>query len=160
MRRRRAPKREMNPDPKFNSLVVGQFVNIIMSDGKKSIAQRIIYDAFDVITEKVKEDPLKVFFAALDNARPRMAVKPRRIGGATYQVPLEVPKERGVSMALRWMKAFAVKKKGKDRTAYARSVVVKNNPGIRWLKIGLDVAAGYTGRVTKIGSRKRIGQRC
>ncbi len=113
MRRRRAPKREVKSDPKHNSDIVGQFINIVMRDGKKSIAQNIIYGAFDIIAQKSKEDPLKIFFAALDNARPKMAVKARRIGGATYQVPLEVPKDKGVSIALRWMKDFALKKKGK-----------------------------------------------
>ena len=113
MRRRRAPKRKVKTDPKYSSPVVGQLVNIIMRDGKKSVAQKIIYDALDTVAERTKEDPLKVFFAALDNARPRMAVKPRRIGGATYQVPLEVTKEKGVSTALRWIKDFALKKKGK-----------------------------------------------
>jgi len=113
MRRRRAPKREVRVDPKYNSPIVGNFVNIIMRDGKKSIAQRIIYDAFDIVAERLKEEPLKAFFTALDNARPRMTVKPRRIGGATYQVPLEVTKERGTSMAIRWIKDLALKKKGK-----------------------------------------------
>jgi len=113
MRRRRAPKRELQSDPKYDSPVIGQLVNIIMRDGKKSIAQRIVYKALDTLAEKTKEDPVKVFFTALDNARPRMAVKPRRIGGATYQVPLEVTKERGISIALRWIKDFSQKKKGK-----------------------------------------------
>lgn len=113
MRRRKAPKREIKPDPKYNSEVIGNFINIIMMHGKKSISQRIIYNAFDSIEKKLSEDPVKVFFTALDNARPRMAVKPRRIGGATYQVPLEVPKDRGTSMALRWIKDMALKKKGK-----------------------------------------------
>jgi len=114
MRRRRAPKREKLNDPKYDSLVVGDFVNIVMFSGKKSTAQRIVYGAFDIISEKTKEDPLKVFKAALDNARPRVAVKPRRIGGATYQVPLEVPQDRGASIALRWMRDIARKKKGKS----------------------------------------------
>jgi len=113
MRRRRAPKREVKTDPKYDSPVIGNFVNMIMRDGKKSIAQKIIYDALDLVADRTKEDPIKVFFAALDNARPRMAVKPRRVGGATYQVPLEVVKEKGSSIALRWMKDFALKKKGK-----------------------------------------------
>jgi len=113
MRRRRAPKRDIKTDPKYDSLVVGNLVNIIMRDGKKSIAQKIIYDAFDIISERLKEDPIKAFFAAVDNARPRMNVKPRRIGGATYQVPLEVTKEKGVSIAIRWIKDSALKKKGK-----------------------------------------------
>ncbi|MFA7677251.1 MAG: hypothetical protein WCY34_03680 [Candidatus Omnitrophota bacterium] len=79
MRRRRAPKRKINPDPKYNSPVIGNFVNIIMTSGKKSVAQKIIYSAFDIVQEKLKEDPIKVFYAALDNVRPRMSVKPRRI---------------------------------------------------------------------------------
>ncbi|MDD5069322.1 MAG: 30S ribosomal protein S7 [Candidatus Omnitrophica bacterium] len=113
MRRRRAPKRDVMPDPKYNSLEIGRFINIMMLDGKKSVAQKIIYDAFDVIEEKLNQDPIKSFFAALDNARPRLEVRPRRIGGATYQVPMEVPKERGVTIALRWVRDFARKKKGK-----------------------------------------------
>ncbi|MCF7908788.1 MAG: 30S ribosomal protein S7 [Candidatus Omnitrophica bacterium] len=113
MRRRRAPKRDVKTDSKYNSEVVGSFITIIMRDGKKSTAQKIIYNAFDFIADKLKEDPLNIFFAALENARPRMQVKPRRVGGATYQVPLEVPKEKGTTIALRWMKDFALKKKGK-----------------------------------------------
>jgi len=113
MRRRRAPKREGKPDSKHNSAVVGNFINIVMRNGKKSVAERIVYGAFDIIAERLKEDPLKIFFSALDNVRPLMAVKPRRIGGATYQVPLEVSKEKGISIALRWIKEVASKKKGK-----------------------------------------------
>lgn len=124
MRRRRAPKREIKPDPKYNSEVIGNFINIIMLHGKKSIAQKIIYNAFDSVEQKLKEDPLKVFFSALDNARPRMTVKPRRIGGATYQVPLEVPKDRGISMALRWIKEIALKKKGRQmETKLAEEII-------------------------------------
>ncbi len=113
MRRRRAPKREIKAESKYNSPVLGSFINIIMRDGKKSTAQKIIYNALDAVAQRTKEDPLTVFFAAVDNARPRMAVKPRRIGGATYQVPLEVTKEKGVTTALRWIKDSALKKKGK-----------------------------------------------
>ena len=113
MRRRRAPKRDVKTDPKYNSEIVGSFITIVMRDGKKSTAQKIIYNAFDFIADKLKEDPLKIFFAALENVRPRMQVKPRRVGGATYQVPLEVLKEKGTTIALRWMKDFALKKKGK-----------------------------------------------
>ena len=113
MRRRRAQKRETNTDPKFDSDVIGHFINIVMLSGKKSTAQRIVYDAFDTVEKRVKDDPLKVFFSALENARPRLQVKPRRIGGATYQVPIEVPKERGISTALRWMRDYARGKKGR-----------------------------------------------
>jgi len=113
MRRRRADKREAMPDLKFDSPVLGKFVNVLMLDGKKSTARKIIYDALDRIGEVTKEDSLKVFFDALDNARPRLEVRPRRIGGATYQVPTEVTKDRGVSIALRWLRNFARAKKGK-----------------------------------------------
>lgn len=113
MRRKRAPKREPKPDPKYNSPLVGKFINIIMRDGKKSIAQKVVYQAFEIIEKKLKEDPLKIFFSALDNARPRLEVRPRRIGGATYQVPLEVPRDRGYSIALRWIRDFARAKRGK-----------------------------------------------
>jgi len=113
MRRRRASKREIRKDPKYNSEVLSNFINIIMRDGKKSVSQRIIYSALDIVGKKTKEDSLKVFFDALDNARPRLQVKPRRIGGATYQVPVEVSKQRGVSIALRWIRDFARNKKGK-----------------------------------------------
>jgi small subunit ribosomal protein S7 len=113
MRRRRAPKRETKPDPKYNSPIVAKFINIIMRDGKKSIAQKIVYGAFDVAHQRLKEDPLKIFFSALENARPRLEVRPRRIGGATYQVPMEVSKERGYSLVMRWMRDIARSKKGK-----------------------------------------------
>ncbi len=111
MRRHRAPKRERRPDPKYGNPIVGHFINIVMVDGKKSKAQSIVYGALDMVAEKLKKDPVELLFDALDNTRPRMAVKPRRVGGATYQVPIEVPKEKGVFIALRWIKSFAKKKK-------------------------------------------------
>ncbi|MDD5668708.1 MAG: 30S ribosomal protein S7 [Candidatus Omnitrophica bacterium] len=114
MRRRKATKREVLPDPKFNSKVVARFINMMMNEGKKAVAERIVYGAFDVMKNQLNEpDILKVFHKAIDNARPRLEVKPRRIGGATYQVPIEVRQDRGTSIALRWMKDFAVGKKGK-----------------------------------------------
>jgi small subunit ribosomal protein S7 len=113
MRRHRAPKREVTADPKYNSTVIGQLINIVMADGRKSLAQNIVYDAFDIVQEKLKEDSLKIFFAALENARPRLEVRPRRIGGATYQVPMEVPQGRGISIVLRWMRDYARAKKNK-----------------------------------------------
>jgi small subunit ribosomal protein S7 len=133
MRRRRAPKRDIKTDPKYASEVVGQFINIIMKDGKKSTAQCIVYGALDIIAEKTKEDPMKVFFSALENVRPRMAVKPRRIGGATYQVPLEVTKEKGIATVLRWFKVFSLKKKGrpmKSKIAEEILAAYKNEGGI------------------------------
>ncbi len=133
MRRRRAPKREPLADPKYNSPVIGRFINIMMYDGKKNLAQKIIYDAFDMIEERVKQDPVKVFFDALENARPRLAVKPRRIGGATYQVPVEVPKDRGFFIALRWIRDFARVKKGKQMSAKLAEEIMaayKNEGGV------------------------------
>tara|TARA_B100000315_G_C14591687_1_gene596194 strand:+ start:5091 stop:5558 length:468 start_codon:yes stop_codon:yes gene_type:complete len=133
MRRRRAPKRDVVTDPKYDSEVLGQLINIIMRDGKKSTAQRIVYGALDIVAQKQKDDPLKVFFSALDNARPRVAVKPRRIGGATYQVPMEVTKEKGMSTVLRWIKDFALKKKGrpmKDKLAEEILAAFKNEGAI------------------------------
>jgi small subunit ribosomal protein S7 len=114
MRRRSAQNRELIPDPKFNSKVVSKFINMVMLKGKKSIAQKIVYGALDIVKQKTNEaDVLKIFYKALDNARPHLEVKSRRIGGATYQVPVEVNKMRGVSLALRWIRDFASSKKGK-----------------------------------------------
>lgn len=114
MRRRQAVKRKVVADPKYNSKVVAKFINILMMRGKKSIAEGIIYGAFEILKKKLNdEDVLKVFYKALENVRPRLEVKPRRVGGATYQVPVEVSQERGVSLALRWIKDFSRAKKGK-----------------------------------------------
>jgi small subunit ribosomal protein S7 len=117
MRRRQAEKRDTIPDPKYNSKIVTKFINIVMLKGKRAIAERIVYGAFDIMAEKSGEqDVMKVFQKAIDNARPRLEVKPRRIGGATYQVPVEVRAERGMSIALRWIKDFARGKKGRTMT--------------------------------------------
>lgn len=115
MRRRKAQEKEVLADPKFNSKVVAKFVNMVMLEGKKSVAEKIVYGAFDIIKQQTNEpDVLKVFYKAIDNARPRLEVKPRRVGGATYQVPIEVKQERGNSIALRWIRDFAKGKKGKS----------------------------------------------
>lgn len=114
MRRRKAQEKEILADPKFNSKIVAKFVNMVMLEGKKAIAERIVYDAFEITKKNLNEqDILKVFYKALDNVRPRLEVKPRRVGGATYQVPIEVRQERGTSIALRWIRDFAKNKKGK-----------------------------------------------
>jgi small subunit ribosomal protein S7 len=114
MRRRRAEKREAKADPKYNSKLIGKFVNMIMERGKKSVAENIVYGALDLLKEKVKDkDPLEVFNQALENARPLLEVKSRRIGGATYQVPIEVKVERGQFIAMRWIRDFARGQKGK-----------------------------------------------
>ncbi len=113
MRRRRAEKREVIPDPKYKSAMVSRFMNIIMKEGKKSKAEHIVYRCFDILAEKTGKPALDVFQKALDNARPLLEIKPRRIGGATYQVPIEVRSERGISIAMRWIRNFARVKKGK-----------------------------------------------
>lgn len=115
MRRRRVPKRKVIPDPKFDSEIVAKFVNALMLKGKKSKAEGIVYGAFEIIKQKLNDpDPLKIFYKALDNVRPRLEVKPRRIGGATYQVPVEVKQDRGTSIAIRWVRDFAKQKKGRS----------------------------------------------
>lgn len=117
MRRRRAEKKELLADPKYNSKLVTKFINIIMLKGKRSTAEKIVYGAFEILVKKTGEtDALKAFQKALDNVRPRLEVKPRRVGGATYQVPIEVKQDRGVSIALRWIRNFARDKKGKPMT--------------------------------------------
>jgi small subunit ribosomal protein S7 len=102
-RRHRADKREINPDPKFGDLVVSKFMNNLMYEGKKSVAESIVYGAFDKILGKTKQDPLTVFHQALDNVSPAIEVRSRRVGGATYQVPVEVRTERRQALAIRWI---------------------------------------------------------
>ncbi|MBW1975646.1 MAG: 30S ribosomal protein S7 [Deltaproteobacteria bacterium] len=106
-RRREVKKREILPDPKYNSKVVAKFINHVMRKGKKSVAERIVYGAFDLIAQRTKKDPLDVFYKALDNVRPVLEVKSRRVGGATYQVPVEVRPERQDTLAMRWIVAYA-----------------------------------------------------
>ena len=102
-RRHRADKREINPDPKFGDLVVSKFMNNLMYDGKKSVAESIVYGALDKIQTKAKQDPLQVFHDALNNVAPAIEVRSRRVGGATYQVPVEVRMERRQALAIRWI---------------------------------------------------------
>ncbi len=102
-RRHRAEKREIIPDPKFGDVVLTKFMNSVMYDGKKSTAERIVYGAFDIIEEKTKTDPIEVFRQALENVAPAIEVRSRRVGGATYQVPVEVRTERRQALAIRWL---------------------------------------------------------
>ena len=106
-RRREVPKRPIMPDPKYNSVIVAKFINGIMRKGKKSLARRIFYYAMDIIAKRAKEDPLKVFERALENVKPIVEVRSRRIGGATYQVPVEVRPERRQALAIRWLVSYA-----------------------------------------------------
>ena len=106
-RRHAAQKREVIPDPKFNDVVVTKFMNAVMEDGKKSVAERMVYGAFDKIEQKAKASPIDMFKQALDNVMPAVEVRSRRVGGATYQVPVEVRSERRQALAIRWIIAAA-----------------------------------------------------
>jgi small subunit ribosomal protein S7 len=113
-RRNRPPRRGIEPDIKYNSVVVARFINRLMMRGKKSTAERILYDAFDIIENRAHKVPLDVFEQAISNATPILEVKPRRVGGATYQVPVEVRPERRLSLAMRWLVQNARKRTGKS----------------------------------------------
>jgi small subunit ribosomal protein S7 len=106
-------KHTLEPDFKYNSVVIARFINQIMRKGKKTVAKKIVYGAFDIIKEKTKKDPAEIFELALKNASPLLEVKPKRVGGATYQVPMEVKGERKLALALRWIILGAKAKKGK-----------------------------------------------
>ncbi|MDD3153957.1 MAG: 30S ribosomal protein S7 [Victivallaceae bacterium] len=115
MRRRRAVKRELIPDVKFNSELVARLINTVMERGKKSTAQQIVYGAFDILGARKSEmQPLEVFLQALENVKPKLEVKSRRVGGATYQVPIEVDAERQVALAMRWIITYSRGRKGKS----------------------------------------------
>ena len=109
-RRHRAEKREINPDPKFGDLVVTKYMNAVMREGKKSVAETIVYGAFDRMADKAKADALPMFHQALDNVMPAVEVRSRRVGGATYQVPVEVRSERRQALAIRWIISAARKR--------------------------------------------------
>ncbi|MGI6012912.1 MAG: 30S ribosomal protein S7 [Oscillospiraceae bacterium] len=112
-RRGNVPKREILPDPMYNSVLVTKLVNSIMLDGKKGVAQKVVYDAFDVIEEKTGRNPLEVFTEAMNNIMPTLEVKARRVGGATYQVPIEVRADRRQTLGLRWLTEYARKRSEK-----------------------------------------------
>lgn len=113
MRRRRAARRELLADPKYNNKIVSKMINMFQWDGKKATSEKIIYEAFDILKEKTHKNPLEIFQKALENVRPLLEVKSRRVGGATYQVPVDVRPDRGVTLALRWIRDFARQKKGR-----------------------------------------------
>jgi small subunit ribosomal protein S7 len=113
-RRREVPKRDILPDPKFGNVDVSKFVNVLMLSGKKSIAENIIYDAFDLIQAKSSKDPLEVFATALSNCKPMVEVKSRRVGGANYQVPVEVRPVRRMALSMRWLREAANKRSEKS----------------------------------------------
>ena len=112
-RKNRAPKRILYSDSRYKSLILSKFINIIMLDGKKTTAEKIVYSAFNQIQKKTKEDPIKVFNEAINNVRPNLEVRSRRVGGATYQVPVEVNTSRSQTLALRWLLDASRKRKNK-----------------------------------------------
>lgn len=113
-RKRSAPKRPIMPDQKYKSRLVSKFINCLMKDGKKSVAESMLYNAFGIIEKRIKEPPLKVFERAMENARPMIEVKSRRVGGSTYQVPVEVRSARQTALGIRWLISFARKRSEKS----------------------------------------------
>ncbi|MFQ5594143.1 MAG: 30S ribosomal protein S7 [Anaerolineae bacterium] len=113
-RRGRAPRREIVPDPRYESVRVARFINKLMTRGKKSVAERIFYGAMDLIEERAQKNPMEVFEEALQNATPLLEVKPRRVGGSTYQIPIEIRPERRESLAMRWLIQTARNRAGKS----------------------------------------------
>ena len=130
-RRRRAEKREILPDPKFKDLVLSKFMNNLMLDGKKSVSEKIVYGAFDEIENKMKRPPLEIFHEALDNIKPSVEVRSRRVGGATYQVPVEVKPARRLSLGIRWIVDAARSRSGMSlkRKLYQELLDASNGEG-------------------------------
>ncbi len=116
MRRRKADRRKIEPDVRYNNVKVQTFINHVLKKGKKNVAAKLVYDAFDIMAEKTGKDPVEVFEKAIQNASPRMEVRPRRIGGATYQIPMEVPIHRQFTLATRWLLEAARSRKGQSFT--------------------------------------------
>ena len=168
-RRREIPKRELAADPLYNSTLVSKFINTVMSDGKRSTAERILYQSFDIIKEKTGDDPLKVFKKALDNVKPSLEVKSRRVGGSNYQVPVEVNPNRRLSLSIRWLVGYA-RSRGDGKTmqeklanelldaANLRGGRVKDLPGVRYHVVrGTLDAVGVQGRMqgrSKYGAKR------
>ena len=116
MRKRRAEKRYIKPDPKYNDLLVAKFINYLMLDGKKTTARKVVYESFDVLEQKTKKPALEVFKKAVNNVQPFVEVRSRRVGGATYQVPMEVRAERRTALAFRWIRNYSRDRKDKTMT--------------------------------------------
>ena len=129
MRKRRAPKRYIKPDPKYNDLVLAKFINAIMYDGEKSVARKVIYDSFDLIEERTKKPAMDVFSKAVNNVQPYVEVRSRRVGGATYQVPMEVRPERRLALAFRWLKTYARARNDKSMAAKLAAELIAASNG-------------------------------
>ena len=137
MRKKRAEKRHIMPDPRYNDAVLGKFINNLMIQGKKSTAQKMIYGAMDIIQEKLKQDPLEVFRKALSNVAPILEVRSRRVGGATYQVPVEVREDRRIALAVRWIKTYSSSRRDKSMS----------------LKLANELMAAYKGEGAAVKKR-------
>ena len=130
MRKRRAVKRDVLPDPIYNSKVVTKVVNAIMLDGKKGTAQTILYKAFDIIKERTNEDPMNIFEKAMENIKPALEVKSRRVGGANYQVPVEVKPERAQALAFRWLINYARLRNGHSMAENLANEIIDASNGV------------------------------
>ena len=129
MRKRRAVRREVLPDPVFKSKVVTKLINRIMLDGKKGVAEKILYEAFDIVKDRTKEEPVTVFEKALENIKPQLEVKSRRVGGSNYQVPIEVSETRSQTLGLRWLVNFARLRGGKSMAENLANEIIDASNG-------------------------------
>jgi len=129
-RRTAATRREVQPDAVYNNRLVTQLINKVLLDGKKSVAERIVYGAFDIVAEKSGEDPLAVFKKAMDNVKPTLEVKPKRVGGATYQVPMEVAPRRATTLAIRWLVNFSRARKEKTMAERLANEILDASNGV------------------------------
>jgi small subunit ribosomal protein S7 len=130
MRKRRAEKRDVLADPIYNSKMVTKLINRIMLQGKKGTAQKILYDAFDIIKEKTKKDPMEVFNQAFENIKPALEIRSRRVGGSNYQVPTEVRSERSQALALRWLVQYAKSRNGKGMAENLAAEIIDASNGV------------------------------
>ena len=130
MRKRRAVKRDVLPDPIYNSKLVTKLVNSLMYDGKKGVAQKILYEAFDTVKEKTNQDPMEVFEKAMENIKPALEVKSRRVGGANYQVPIEVKADRSQALALRWLTQYARLRGGHSMAENLANEIIDASNGV------------------------------
>ncbi len=131
MRKKRAEKKFIKPDPKFNDVLVAKFINSLMYDGKKSKAREVVYNAFEIIEERTQKSGLEIFKKAINNTQPLIEVRSRRVGGATYQVPTEVRPERRAALAMRWLKTYSRARNEKSMSAKLASelIAASNNEG-------------------------------
>ena len=130
MRKRRAVKRDVLPDPIYNSKLVTKLINSLMLDGKKGVAQKILYQAFDMIKDKTSQDPMEVFAKAMENIKPALEVKSRRVGGANYQVPIEVRGDRSQALALRWLTQYARLRGGHSMAENLANEIIDASNGV------------------------------